>query len=275
MARMVAGLDAEAMLCAPFGGETGTVLRALLAGEELLVEPCEARAETGDLRTNPRVRHRRRPDHRNRTHGPLSTRRRAPANRRRFHRPSPVRRREGAQAVAHNTERLVIRADFDDPSEAQGAMFDLEGAGIDAADINLVNHAPVVPTRETQLAADAQLVKGVATRYGKGAAIGAIIGAAIALAIVAAVGIEPRGAAMLMAGVAGGTAGFFYGGFLGVARHLPVNEDTFDVAMTDPRDPEPLHVEVRVEDDGVAARAEKIMRSHAARTIRRKHGGGQ
>ena len=51
VARMAATLGAEVFLCAPLGGETGDVLRALIASEQLTLRASSALSSNGSIYT--------------------------------------------------------------------------------------------------------------------------------------------------------------------------------------------------------------------------------
>lgn len=164
----------------------------------------------------------------------------------------------------------TVVARFDDPAPAREAMVDLEGRGIDADSINLVDHAPAVATREGGLHTDLTVSRRFIDSYARNGVLGALIGAAVFVAGLLLIDVEPLGLAVLTGVVAGAIAGFLMGGFIGAARHIPVNEDAFETYAMDPSDPHGVAVEVTVADPDVAARAIGILRSHHPRLLERR-----
>jgi hypothetical protein len=164
----------------------------------------------------------------------------------------------------------TVMARFDHPRPAREAMVELEGRGIDADAINLLGQARSVPTREGGLYADLTVSRRFFDSYVRNGLLGALVGAALFIAALMLMQVEPLGLAVLSGGVTGAIAGFLMGGFIGAARHMPVNEDAFETYELDPSDPEGFAVEVRVADPDVAAKAVAVLRSHNPRLLERR-----
>jgi hypothetical protein len=149
-------------------------------------------------------------------------------------------------------------------------MVDLEGKGIDADAINLVGEPHAVPTSEGGLHADIAVSRRFVDSYARNGVLGALIGAALFIAVLMLLGVEPLGTAVLLGALAGAISGFLMGGFIGAARHIPVNEDALETYEMDPSDPSGVAVEVRVDDPDMAARAVAVLRRHHPRQLERR-----
>ncbi len=149
------------------------------------------------------------------------------------------------------THTVVAR--FDDPAPAREAMVDLEGKGIEADAINPLDPPQTVPTPEGGLHADLAVSRRFMDSYARNGVPGALIGAALFIAVLMLLNVEPLGTAVLLGALSGAIAGFLMGGFIGAARHIPVNEDALETYVMDPSGPGGVAVEVRVEDPAMAA----------------------
>jgi hypothetical protein len=163
--------------------------------------------------------------------------------------------------------RYRVTASFDSPELAQDAMLGLEAAGIDAHDIHL-RTADAVQTPEGERRTDLRIAGSIARRYGAGAVIGAAVGALLVFAVLAIAGFSAAQAAVIGA-LAGGTGGFFLGGYWGVARRLPVNAEAFDTMAVDTADDRDVTVEVEVIDDAdTLSTVNDTLRRAGARVVR-------
>jgi len=164
----------------------------------------------------------------------------------------------------------TVVARFDDPVPAREAMVDLEGKGFDAAAIHLFERSPSIPTGEAALHADVAVSRRFVESYARNGVLGALIGAAVFTAGLMLLQVEPLGTAVIIGALAGAIVGFLMGGFIGAARHMPVDEAAYDTYTIDPRDTAGVAVEVRVDDPDVAARAVDVLRTHGPRAIERR-----
>src|SRR2546423_14492402 len=71
----------------------------------------------------------------------------------------------------------TVVARFDDPAPAREAMVDLEGRGIAADPINLVDHAPAVATREGGLHTHLPVSRRFNDSYARNGLLGPLLGA--------------------------------------------------------------------------------------------------
>jgi hypothetical protein len=170
--------------------------------------------------------------------------------------------------MAAITHTVVAR--FDHPAPAREAMVDLEGKGFDADAINLLGQPPAVPTLEGGVYADLAVSRRFIDSYVRNGVLGALIGAAFFIAVLILVQVQPLGMAVLFGALAGAIAGFLMGGFIGAARHMPVNEDALQTSEIDPTGPEGVAVEVRVDDPAKAAEAVAVLRRHHPRQVERR-----
>jgi len=170
--------------------------------------------------------------------------------------------------MATTTHTVVAR--FDDPTPAREAMVDLEGKGFDAAAIHLFERPPSIPTAEGGMHADMAASRRFVKSYARNGVLGALIGAALFIAVLMLFQVEPLGTAVIIGALAGAITGFLMGGFIGAARHMPVDEAAYDTYTIDPNDADGVAVEVRVDDPGVAAQAIAVLRKHRPRAIERR-----
>jgi len=174
----------------------------------------------------------------------------------------------GKDKTVESTHTVVAR--FEQQHDARGAMLDLELKGIDADAINLVPSAPL-PTNEQVLEADVDVGGQLARYSARGALGGALIGAAVMALVLIAVGVRPLTTSVAVGLLTGAVGGAFIGGYWGLAKKLPVNEDALDTFVLDLRNESSgVLVEVTVGDPQVAADAVAVMRRHHARRIDRE-----
>jgi len=166
------------------------------------------------------------------------------------------------------THTVVAR--FDDPAPAREAMVELEGKGIGADEINMLDHPAAVPTKEGGLHADLAVSRRFIDSYARNGILGALLGAALFIAVLMLMRVEPLGTVVALGGLGGAIVGFVMGGFIGAARHIPVNPDALDTYTMDPTDPAGVSIEVRVEDPSVAAEAVAVLRRHHPRQLERR-----
>src|SRR3954447_23934490 len=89
--------------------------------------------------------------------------------------------RDQGGAMPGTTHTVVAR--FDDPAPAREAMVELEGKGIGADAVNLLNQPPAVPTKEGGLHADLQVSRRFIDSYARNGILGALVGAALFIAV--------------------------------------------------------------------------------------------
>lgn len=159
----------------------------------------------------------------------------------------------------------LVTAEFDSPKRAREAMVALEWQGIDADDIRLVAPSEV-PLPDAQRATEGRVVGGVAKRTLAWGAIGAVVGAALGAGLALITGFDSA-LALVIAVLAGAILGAQIAGFWGGASRLPVNEDALDTHTLDPQGSDPVRVEIRARDGGVAAAATAVLRDHDARRV--------
>ena len=156
---------------------------------------------------------------------------------------------------------MTVVASFDRPAEAREAMLELEAHGFDADDIRLAQPAEAtVPTPAAERDSDAAMFKSVGRRAAVWGPVGALVGAALVIAGLAIFGALNT-TSVIVALLVGGIFGFYLGAIWGGSYKLPVNEDAIDTLAVDPRDSEPVTVEVRVHDDGQAEEATRLHRA--------------
>ncbi len=163
--------------------------------------------------------------------------------------------------------RLV--ASFSSAGSARRAMVDLEGLGIDAAAIALVEHGPTSAMGDIDRSGELAAGQHVARSYAAGAVLLGLGLAAVVVAVVLVAGVEPRLPVALGGGIAGFITGFVLGGFWNAARKLPANVDALDTFTVEGSDEDPVKVEVRLQDAGLVDRAEAVCRDHDALGVER------
>jgi hypothetical protein len=164
--------------------------------------------------------------------------------------------------VSRGTSRdmILVEAEFDEPAPARDAVLALEGTGVDADDIHVVTPDTVVTPAGERAATSAIHTSWVRNVLSLGVPV-ALAGAVIVAVAVLALGVEPRGAAVLGGAIAGAVGGSILGGFWGNARKLPVNEEVMDTYAVDPRGAEPTRLEVRARDDATAEKVAAVLRA--------------
>jgi hypothetical protein len=164
---------------------------------------------------------------------------------------------------------LRLVASFDAPDSAREAMVALEGLGIDAEAVRLLDQDAKVPIGGMAESGELDAAQTVAGNYAKGAVVSAVVVAIVAAVIVLVLGVRPRPLAVGLAVVGGAIAGFVLGGYLNAARRLPVNVDALDTFTIDEKDSAPVRVEVRLSDPGLFDRSASVCREHNAVKVER------
>lgn len=171
--------------------------------------------------------------------------------------------------VDETSEPVRLVASFDQPDAAREAMVALEGLGIDAEAVRLLDHEAQVPVRGMERSGELDAAQNVAGNYAKGAIVSAVVVALVAGAIVLAIGARPRVLAVGLAVVGGAIVGFVLGGFWNAARKLPVNVDALDTFTIDEHDNKPVRIEVRLADPGMFDKSASVCRDHHALKVER------
>ena len=164
---------------------------------------------------------------------------------------------------------LRLVASFSDPQSAREAMVSLEGLGIDAEAVRLLDQEPKVPVGGLDRSGELDAAQSVAGNYARGAIISAVVVAVVAVAIVLIIGVHPRPLAVVLAALGGGIAGFVLGGYLNAARKLPVNVDALDTFTIDKNASEPVRIEVVLSDPSLFDRSAAVCRDHEAVAVER------
>ncbi|MDQ6698076.1 MAG: hypothetical protein M3Z46_11540 [Actinomycetota bacterium] len=164
---------------------------------------------------------------------------------------------------------LRFVASFDAPGSAREAMIALEGLGIDAEAVRLLDQDATVPVAGLAESGELAAAQDVAGNYAKGAVVSAVVVACIAVAIVLVIGVRPRPLAVTLAAIGGAIGGFFLGGYLNAARRLPVNVDALDTFTIDEQETKPVRIEVRLSDPGLFDRSASVCRDHQAIKVER------
>lgn len=154
----------------------------------------------------------------------------------------------------------VVVAEFRDSADARQAMLDLEGIGIDANAVNLVDQPSGPPVQQIEESGELEAAQDTAKRYVGGGLIGAVIGALIGIGLGLALNVEPQGIGVVGGAIAGGISGFVLGGFWGGARALPVNPDALDTYTLNPTGKDRVRIEVRTKSDEQAQAAADVLR---------------
>jgi hypothetical protein len=164
---------------------------------------------------------------------------------------------------------LRLVASFDAPESAREAMVALEGLGIDAQAVRLLDQGEAVPVGGLAESGELDAAQDVAGNYARGAVVSAAVAAVIAVAIVLLLGVHPRPLAVALAAIGGAIGGFFLGGYLNAARRLPVNVDALDTFTIDEHESKPVRVEVRLSNPGLFDRSASVCRDHQAVKVER------
>jgi hypothetical protein len=168
---------------------------------------------------------------------------------------------------ASQPSHSVVVAEFRDPAKARQAMLDLEGIGVDAQAINLVERSTSVPAQNIEQSGELSAAGDTAKRYVGGGVVGAVVGAMIGAALGALSGVDPLSLALIGGAMCGAIAGFVLGGYWGGARKLPVNPDALDTYTIDSSDTEPVHLEVQAHSDDQARQTVEVLRNASADTV--------
>jgi hypothetical protein len=166
----------------------------------------------------------------------------------------------------------MVVGSFAGPDDAREAMLALEAHGFDADDIRLSESSSptgdTVPTPATTRESDAAVFKSVGRRAIVWGPIGAAVGIGLVLAGLAIFGA--LGTTSVIVGVlVGGIFGFYLGAIWAGAYKLPVNQDAIDTLAVDPREDEPVRVEVRARDAEMAEQAAAVLKERNARRVDR------
>lgn len=164
---------------------------------------------------------------------------------------------------------LRMVASFDHPESAREAMIGLEGLGLDAEAVRLLDQDPQVQVGGLDRSGEMDAAQSVAGNYLKGALVTAVVVGGIAAVVVLILGVKPRPLALALSLLGGGLAGFFLGGYLNAARKLPVNVDALDTFTVDSAQSAPVRVEVRLTDPSLFDRAASVCRDNDAIGIER------
>ncbi len=164
---------------------------------------------------------------------------------------------------------LSLVASFDGPDEARDAMIALEGLGIDAEAVRLLDQDAKVPVGGLAESGELDAAQSVAGNYLRGAVASAVVVAIIAVVIVLVLGVRPRPLAVGLATIGGAIGGFVLGGFLNAARRLPVNVDALDTFTIDQQESAPVRIEVKLSDPGLFDRSASVCRDHKAVKVER------
>jgi hypothetical protein len=172
----------------------------------------------------------------------------------------------------HVPDPILVVGSFAGPDDAREAMLALEARGFDADDVRLAESSSpsgdAVPTPATTRESDAAVFKSVGRRAAVWGPIGAVVGIGLVL-----VGLAVFGAlsttSVIVAVIVGGIFGFALGAIWAGAYKLPVNEDAIDTLAVDPRDDEPVRVEVRARDTAMADEAATVLQDQRATQIQR------
>ena len=170
-------------------------------------------------------------------------------------------------AEASHPSHPVVVAEFRDPADARQAMIDLEGIGVDAQAINLIDRSTSVPAQNNERSGELSAAGDTAKRYVGGGLLGAAVGAVVGGLLGLLANTDPMTIGVVGGVLAGAIAGFVLGGFWGGASKLPVNTDALDTYTMDRSDSEPVHLEVQAHSDDQARRTVDVLRKAKADTV--------
>lgn len=170
-------------------------------------------------------------------------------------------------AEASHPSHPVVVAEFRDPADARQAMIDLEGIGVDAQAINLIDRSTSVPAQNIERSGELSAAGDTAKRYVGGGLLGAAVGAVVGGLLGLLANTDPMTIGVVGGVLAGAIAGFVLGGFWGGASKLPVNTDALDTYTMDRSDSEPVHLEVQAHSDDQARRTVDVLRKAKADTV--------
>jgi hypothetical protein len=170
-------------------------------------------------------------------------------------------------------DSIMVVGSFAGPDDAREAMLALEAHGFDADDIRLADSSSPtdegVPTPATTRESDAAVFKSVGRRAAVWGPIGALVGIGLVVAGLA-VFDAINTTSVIVAILVGGIFGFYLGTIWAGAYKLPVNEDAIDTLAVDPREDEPVRVEVRARDPEMADEVTTVLRSRRAIDVERR-----
>jgi hypothetical protein len=170
-------------------------------------------------------------------------------------------------AAASQPSHPVVVAEFRDPADARQAMLDLEGIGVDAQAINLVDRSAAVPAQNIERSGELSAAGDTTRRYVGGGLIGAAVGAIIGALLGLLANTDPMAMGLLGGAMCGGIVGFVLGGFWGGASKLAVNTDALDTYTMDRSDAEPVHLEVQAHSEDQARQTVDVLRKARADTV--------
>jgi hypothetical protein len=167
---------------------------------------------------------------------------------------------------------ILVVASFTGPDDAREAMLALEARGFDADDIRLAESSSpttgTVATPATTRESDVAVFKSVGRRAAIWGPIGALVGIGLVLAGLAI--FDAINTTSVIVGIlVGGIFGFYLGAIWAGSYKLPVNEDAIDTLAIDPRQDEPVRVEVRTRDAEMADEATSVLRDQRATRVDR------
>jgi hypothetical protein len=170
-------------------------------------------------------------------------------------------------AEASRPSHPVVVAEFRDPADARQAMLDLEGIGVDAQAINLVDRSTAVPAQNIERSGELAAAGDTTKRYVGGGLIGAGVGAIVGVLLGLLANTDPMVLGLLGGAMCGGIVGFLLGGFWGGASKLAVNPDALDTYTMDRSGSEPVHLEVQAHSDDQARKTVDVLRKARADTV--------
>jgi hypothetical protein len=170
-------------------------------------------------------------------------------------------------AEASQPTHPVVVAEFRDPADARQAMLDLEGIGVDAQAINLVERSSAVPAQNIEQSGELSAAGDTARRYVGGGLIGAAVGAVIGVLLGLLANTDPATIGIVGGVMCGGIVGFVLGGYWGGASKLAVNPDALDTYTMDRSDSEPVHLEVQAHSDDQARQTVDVLRKAKADSV--------
>lgn len=161
----------------------------------------------------------------------------------------------------------VVVAEFRDPAVARQAMLDLEGIGVDAQAINLVDRAASVPAQNIERSGELDAAGDTAKRYVGGGLVGAVVLAVVGAGAGLLSGVDPTSLALIGGAMCGAIVGFVLGGYWGGARKLPVNADALDTYTIDRAGAEPIQLQVQAHSEDQARKTVEVLRNAHADTV--------
>lgn len=160
-------------------------------------------------------------------------------------------------------------ASFDEAKSAREAMVALEGLGIDADAVHLLDQDDQVPVQAIDKSGELDAAQSVAGNYARGAVVLGVVVAVVAVLIVLVLGVKPRPLALPLAAIGGGIAGFVLGGYWNAARKLPVNVEALDTFTVDDSGDKSVRIQVRLNDPGMFDKSAAVCREHQATKVER------